>query len=128
MSIFSPTDGPCGIFSPEFCGMGTQQVVTFLRSVALVQHRAPTQTAAGEVLLSFVEIGTFLLDTQPAPAGYSRMAQGILVKVDMFMYGVGFVPVQEGDRCTLSAVRLEVTNALHWGQEHTEIELQHLGR
>lgn len=128
MSIFSPNDGPCGIFSPELCGMGLHQPVTFVRSAALVQHRAPTQNAAGEVLLSFIDIGTFLLEVQPAPAGYSRMAQGILVKVDVFMYGLGYVAVQEGDRCMLNGQRLEISNALHWGQEHTEIELQHMGR
>ena len=128
-SIFAPAaDGLCGIFAPGLCGTGFTQAITFVRAASLLHATAPVQNTAGEVLLSFVELGPYTLEVQPQPAGFTRMVAGLLVKVDVVLFGFGVVDIQEGDRCTLNGVRLEVTNALQWGQHHIEIECQHLGR
>ena len=129
MSIFSPNTGPCGIFGPLGCGAGGMtQAVTFVRAASLLHGTAPVQNTAGEVLLSFVTLGPYTLDVQPLPAGFTRMVAGQLIKVDVQMFGLGVVNIQEGDRCTLDGMRLEVTNALQYGQDHIEIECQQLGR
>ena len=128
MSLFTPSQGSQGIFAPTGCDGTLEQPVSFVRNAALARHTFPVQNAAGEVLLSYIPVGTFTLQCEPVPAGYTRMLQGIVIQVDVRMYGLGYVDVQEGDRCYFQGKQLEITNALHYGQHHTELELQHIGR
>lgn len=130
MSIFSPADdGPCGIFAPQgWCGGSLYQTITFLRAASLLHGTAPVQNTAGEVLLSFVALAPQTFEVQPLPAGFTRMVAGQVVKVDMLLIKMGTADVQEGDRCRINGIQLEVVNALKYGTESTEIELQGLGR
>ena len=128
MSIFSPSDAPCGIFR-ALPGDGLTAAVSFVRSDALLHGHAPKMTSAGEVLLSWTGIGTVALDWQPQPSGYVRQKQGVLVQVDVQAFAIGVVDLQEGDRCYgPEGKQLECVTVNHWGLDHTYIELQQVGR
>lgn len=128
MGIFDPSDAPCGIFEGQ-AGTGTRQMVSFARAAHLVEHRSPVQTSGGEVLTSWVGIGAWVFNAQPAPAGYSRMKQGILIQIHWYLFREqGTVPVQEGDRAYIHGRQIEVTNILPYGAESMELECTHIGR
>jgi hypothetical protein len=121
MSVFGPSDAPCGVFSPSLCGGGTQAQLTFVRSTS-------TQNSAGEILLSFSTVGTWSLDLQPQPAGIQRLVHGIVKEVEYLAFIPGNPDIRELDRCYVCGSQMEVTQAAHYGFEHVEISLTHIGR
>ncbi len=120
MSVFRTDDAPCGVFGPV-AGTGLNQRVTFARAL-------PYQTSAGEVLVSFSVIGSWVVELQPLPAGVQRLVHGIVKDVVYRAFLPGNPDIRELDRCYVSDVQLEVTQAAHYGQEHCEIDLVYVGR
>jgi len=127
MSLFHVDDAPCGPFAP-LAGDGAQLLVSFTRPVSVNLRRIPTQNAAGEVLLSYAPIGSVSLEMQPHQAGFPRNIGGQIVEVAYVGFANGNVDLRAGDRCYLSSLQLEIVNAIHYGTEHTEIELKQIGR
>ena len=124
MSIFAPLDEVCGIYAPQL-GTDTRQVVSFARAAHLVRQDCPVQTSGGEVLTSWMPIGAWPYDVHPNPAGYTRMVQGILVKIDVSLFnGPGKGVVQEGDRAYVDGRQIEVVSVLLG----PELECRHIGR
>jgi|ERR1041384_2368402 hypothetical protein len=127
MSILTPSDTPCGIFGPSVCTNATLRAVTVYRAAHLAQATAPVQNASGEVVLSFVAVGTFQVDWHPKSAGLLRQLQGQVVEIAAVAFGAPTVDIQELDRCTVDAKRLECVNVLPWG-DHNEYEFRALAR
>lgn len=122
-SIFAPTDGTCGIFAPTYgpCNAGTQRVIAFARP-------AVTQNTSGEVVQTFVPTLALTGDYQPKPAGFQRLVLGQVVEVKSVFIVMGYAQVLEGYRCYVDGMQLEIVNVLRYGNEHTEIEFQQIGR
>ena len=120
MSIFDADDAPCGVFG-MVAGTGLNQAITFMRSTTY-------QNSAGEVLVSFGNVGRYVLELQPQPAGVQRLVHGIVRDVVYRAFIMGNPDIRELDRCMLSGVQLEVTQAAHYGTEHAEIDLTYIGR
>ena len=130
MGIFSsPEHGACGIFAQDgWCGSQQVQDITFVRARSLLLGTAPVQNTAGEVLLSFATLGTYTLQPQPLPAGFTRMVAGQVVQIDQMFFDFGFVDLQTGDRCSFEGKQIEVTNVLPYYGSHQEIECKQIGR
>lgn len=120
MSVFRADDAPCGVFG-AIDGAGLNQRIVFARAIA-------TQNSAGEVLLSFSTIGSWVAELQPLPAGIQRLVHGIVKEIAYRAFLAGNADIRELDRCYISGAQLEVTQAAHYGYEHMEIDLVHLGR
>ena len=120
MSVFGADDAPCGVFG-AVAGTGLHQRLTFVRGV-------PYQTSSGEMIVSFTTIGSWTLELQPQPAGVQRLVHGIVKEVIFRAFIPGNPDIRELDRCSVSGVQLEVTQAAHYGQEHVEIDLTYVGR
>jgi hypothetical protein len=128
MSIFSPSDAPCGIFAPGGCVGDTQRLVTVTRAAHLVSSAAPVQNASGEVVLSFVSIGSVLMDLQPQNAGFLRQIQGQIIEIAYIGFVMGNPDIRVGDRAYISNAQTEVVNAGHYGIDHCEVQFKHIGR
>lgn len=111
---------PCPLFAPV-CDTGDWQTLSF-------QRATKDQNSAGELLLSFAAIGTFLGELQPFGGGYVRALHGTVVQIDALFIVTGNPAVQEGDRCTVSQAQMEIASTQQYGQEHCEISLRHVGR
>lgn len=120
MSIFATDDAPCGVFG-AVAGTGLNQRLAFARAM-------PYQTSAGEVLVSFSTVGAYTVELQPQPAGVQRLVHGIVKDVVYRAFLVGNPDIRELDRCYISGVQLEVTQAAHYGTEHCEVDLGYVGR
>lgn len=118
-SIFQVT-APCPLFAAQD---GLSDVVTLA-----FQRATRDQTAAGELVLSFADVGTFLGELQPVPTGTARLIHGIVHEVAYRFFVDGNPDVQDGDRCTISAAQLEIVTTSRYGVEHAEIELKHMAR
>ena len=118
MSVFSPSDAPCGVFAPQG---GTLRTLEFFR-------QTPSQNSAGDTYLSFTSIGTFTLDMQPLPSKILRQVGGMVVEIATMGLGMGFVPLQARDRTYLDGAQVEVVQPTHYGQEHTEISFKDVAR
>ena len=111
---------PCPLFAvPD--GMMTQQSLVFQRST----H---DQTSAGEVVLSFANVGTFSVDLQPMPAGIVRVLHGVVYEVAYRMFLYNNPDIRDGDRCTVSSQQLEIITTARYGVEHVEADLRFIGR
>lgn len=120
MSVFHADDAPCGVFG-AVAGTGLNARLVFARST-------PYQTSAGEVLVSFSTVGAWTLELQPQPAGIQRLVHGVVKEVIYRAFIPGNPDIRELDRCYVSGVQLEVTQAAHYGMEHCEIDLTYIGR
>ena len=120
MSIFQTGDAPCGVFR-ALDGFGTQQSIAFVRAQT-------SQNSAGDTLLSFIDIGTFSMDLQPLPSEIKREIGGIVVQMSHRAIVPGKPDIQELDRCFVDGWQLEVVQAAHYGEEHTELDFREVGR
>ena len=128
MSLFRPRTTCQGIFTPGFCGAGLQTTLSFVRSEALLQHRMPTQSPAGEVLLSFAAIGTVAGDLQPNKGGIQRLVGGQVVEVAYAFFVPGEPDVQELDRAWIDGLQTEVVACNQWGRLYAEVLLRYVAR
>ena len=128
-SVFSVQESTCSecVFAPT-PGLGTEQWVSFVRLNSVRNGYAPAQNSGGELVLSYIPIGTFMMDLQPAPLGFPRHIEGTQVNVDYRGIVPNNVDLRFGDRCYLCNYQLEVFNVAHYGTEHTELELRFIGR
>lgn len=129
MSVFSVHESTCTecVFSPT-PGLGTEQLVSFVRLNSVKNGYAPAQNSSGELVLSYVPIGPYLMDLQPAPIGFPRFIEGNAVLVDYRAFVPNNVDLRVGDRCYICNYQLEVLTVAHWGTMDTEIELRYIGR
>lgn len=106
-----------GAFTPCFpnflCGGG-------IVSLAILRAASNAQNSFGEVVLSFVSIGSIKVDLQPQAGGISRNVHGQVARVNFIGVVNGNPDVQEFDRSVISNVFIEVTDVLRWGG-HSEI-------
>ncbi len=124
MSIFTPK-APCGIFAGQG---GLTTTLSFVRATAALQHRAPTQTAGGEVLTSYTPIGTLTGDLQPNKGGIQRLIAGQVVEVAYYFFVLGSPNVQELDRTIVEGRQTEVVAVNQFGGDYAEILLKQIGR
>ena len=124
MGIFSsPEHGACGIFAQDgWCGSQQVQDITFVRARSLLLGTAPVQNTAGEVLLSFATLGTYTLQPQPLPAGFTRMIAGQLVAIDELFFDFGFAML-EGLLGLMIGTTLARSLALVETQKHVAFEV-----
>ena len=129
MSIFSVQESTCTdcVFAPT-AGLGTEKLVSFVRLNSVRNGYAPVQNSAGELVLSYTSIGPFLVDIQPKQMSFPRYQEGNVVQIDYLGIVSNNVDIRIGDRCYLSSVQLEVVASMHYGYEHTELELKQIGR
>ena len=127
MSLFTLT-ASCPIFAPSTCDGTPTMNITFQRAAHILEGRAITVNSAGETVLSFVEVDTITGSLQPAGGNYVRMIQGTIMQIDAMFFVMGNPDIQVADRCTVSAVQMEAINVQHYGLEHAEISLHHVGR
>ena len=129
MSVFAVHDASCDtcVFAP-IAGVGTEQLVSFARLNSVKNGYAPVQNSSGELVLSYVPIGTLLCDIQPKSKGYPHQQQGTVAESDYLGIFTYNADVRYGDRCYLSNLQLECVKVDHWGYETTEIELLIIGR
>ena len=100
MSVFGVFDATCDacVFAPV-PGMDTEQLVSFARLNSVRNSYAPVQNSAGELVLSYVPIGTFIMDVQPVPLGFPRYLEGAIFNPDYRAYVLTNVDIRIGDRC-----------------------------
>jgi hypothetical protein len=129
MSVFSVQESTCipCVFAPT-PGLGTEQLVSFVRLNSVRNGYAPVQNSAGELVLSYVPIGPFMADIQPKQMSFPRYMEGNVVQIDYLGIVPNNVDIRVGDRCYLSSLQLEVVASMHYGREHTELELRQIGR
>ena len=129
MSVFAVHDASCDacVFAP-LAGVGTEQLVSFVRLNSTKNGYAPIQNSSGELVLSYVPIGTLLCDIQPKAKGYPYQQQGVVAEADYLGIFAGNADIRYGDRCYLSNLQLQCVKVDHWGGEHLEIELAIIGR
>ena len=120
MSSLFDVRAPCPLFAPA-CGGSDWQTLAFQRSTK-------EQNSAGELMLSFATVGTFLGELQPFGGNYIRMIHGTVVQIDAVFIVMGNPDMQVGDRCTVSNAQMEIVSTQVYGTEHAEISLKHIGR
>ena len=127
MSIFVPSDAPCGIFAPSLCGDGAYYTLSFARTTALLAWRAPSQTTAGELALSFTPISTVHMEMQPKSLPLARLIHGQVIEVAYTGFAPPTADIRITDRSYFLGKQLEVVNVLPW-VDHQEIEFRWVGR
>ena len=126
-SIFAVGDVPCGIFSP-LDGMGIQATLSFVRAAARLTVSAPYQTPGGEVLQSYVAIGTYRGELEPDHGGLERTAAGQIIDIAYKFYVTGTPDLQEGDRTYIAGRQAEVVAPNQFGLDHLEAQMRWIGR
>ena len=115
MSFPGASDAPCGIFGASF---GTTE---FFRQIAF-------QNSAGDTLLSFHSLGSYVVEWQPVPSEVRRQVGGVVVEVSDRGIIMGTTVLQELDRCVLYDRQVEVVQVARYGDEHVEVDVKHVGR
>jgi hypothetical protein len=126
MSLFQLA-APCPLFQPA-SGFSDYATIQFVRAAHLVAASNITVNAAGETVLSFIPVGSYTGELQPAPAGLVRLIHGVVDKVDWRFVVLGMPDIQDGDRAYIAGKQVEVVTAAQWGVEHLEAELKYIGR
>lgn len=126
-SVFGVGDSPCGVFAAQ---AGTQQTLSFARAAHLYYSYAPIQNARGELVLSYIGIGSHSLDLQPAtPSLILRQLHGVVNEVSWRGFLMGRPDIQELDRCyDETGLQLEVIAVAQYGDEQCELDFRSLGR
>ena len=120
MSSLFGLRAPCPLFAPA-CEMSDWQTLAF-------QRAAREQNSAGELMLSFAAVGTFLGELQPFGGNYVRMIHGTVVQIDAVFIVMGNPDMQVGDRCTVSNAQMEIVSTQVYGTEQCEASLRQIGR
>jgi len=104
--------------APQFmCGP------TFVASLAILRSVSNAQNSYGEVLLSFISVGSIKIDLQPLAGGVSRNVHGQVVRVNFLGIVSGNADVREFDRAVVSSNVIEVIDVLNFG-DHKELSLR----
>ena len=101
--------------------------VSHARAAHLFEHHAPTQDARGDLLTSWVGIGSISLEMQPMDRDVKREIHGVVVEVAWIGFVMGSTTLQELDRTFFMGYQLEVVQVAPWG-DHAEIIYKEIGR
>lgn len=127
-SVFASSEGPCGVFGATGpCGVGAVYAVSHARAAHLLEQRAPTQDARGDLLTSWVGIGITSLEMQPMDRDVKREIHGQVIEVAWVGFVMGGTTLQELDRTIFMGYQLEVVQVAPWG-DHEEIVYKEIGR
>lgn len=101
--------------------------ISFARKAHLLYGTPPVQNARGEIVLSFVDIGTQTFQMQPLDRELRRELHGIVVEIAWVGFVMGSTTVRPEDRCLFLGDHLEVVQVSPW-EDHVEVEFREVGR
>ena len=127
MSIYSPTDAPCGIYG-DVPGVGMTLTLSFARNAAEHYGRTPAQSPAGEVLQSYIAIGPYTGEYTPNHGGLERTKEGVIIDIAGDFVVKGIPDIRELDRVYIGRQQLEVVAPNQFGDDHLECQLRWIGR